>query len=224
MPRYDWQAIRRYYDAGHTMREAQVRFGFSNGAWARAVERGDIQPRPGRPRGSNGATRLRVVRLLSEGLTKAEVARVVGISKSSVSRHAALAGLAVDERCARRYDWVAVQRFYDDGHSIADCVREFGFGRATFNEARRRGDLVTRPRGALAEEIFAQGLRRNRRHLKQRLHQAGLLSDACEECGLSDWRGSPLVLQLHHVNGDGTDNRLINLKLLCPNCHSQTEN
>ena len=31
-------------------------------------------------------------------------------------------------------------------------------------------------------------------------------------------------MALHHVNGDGSDNRLENLQMLCPNCHSQTEN
>jgi transposase-like protein len=222
--RYDWQAIRRYYEAGHTLREAQARFGFSNGAWAHAVARGEIEPRAGRPPGRNGATRERVVELLARGLTKAEVARELGISKSSVSRHAARAGLQTDERCARRYDWPAVQRFYDAGNSIADCVHEFGFNRATFDAARIRGDVRTRSRSAPADVIFAEGVRRNRGHLKERLRQAGLLPIACEVCGLSEWQGRPLVLQLHHRNGNGLDNRFENLALLCANCHSQTEN
>jgi transposase-like protein len=222
--RYDWSAIRRYYEAGHTMREAQAQFGFSNGAWASASARGAVVPRPGRPRGTNGATRQRVVDLLQQGLTKADVARELGLTKSSVSRHAARAGYELDERCARRYDWSAVQAYYDQGHSISECVERFGFARATFNDARRRGDLVTRPRSAPDEEIFAAGVRRNRGHLKQRLRDAGLLSDACEECGLNEWRGRPLALQLHHRNGDGLDNRVENLTVLCANCHSQTEN
>jgi 5-methylcytosine-specific restriction endonuclease McrA len=53
---------------------------------------------------------------------------------------------------------------------------------------------------------------------------AGLKDERCERCGLTDWRGQPLSLALHHVNGDGADNRLENLQLLCPNCHSQTPN
>ena len=36
--------------------------------------------------------------------------------------------------------------------------------------------------------------------------------------------GEPLNMELHHVNGDGSDNRLENLQLLCGNCHSQTDN
>lgn len=43
---YDWQAIRDFYEVGHTRAECQRKFGFSNGAWCRAVERGEITPRP----------------------------------------------------------------------------------------------------------------------------------------------------------------------------------
>ena len=46
----------------------------------------------------------------------------------------------------------------------------------------------------------------------------------CECCGLSEWNNIPITLQAHHKDGDKTNNELNNLQLLCPNCHSQTEN
>jgi HNH endonuclease len=52
----------------------------------------------------------------------------------------------------------------------------------------------------------------------------GLKENRCERCGLSEWRGKPLAVALHHANGNGMDNRIENLVMLCPNCHSQTEN
>jgi hypothetical protein len=73
------------------------------------------------------------------------------------------------------------------------------------------------------EELLVAGRRTNRSHLKARLLSAGLKRNICEECGITDWRGQGLSMQLHHVNGNGEDNRLGNLVLLCPNCHSQTD-
>ena len=46
----------------------------------------------------------------------------------------------------------------------------------------------------------------------------------CEQCGLETWQGYPIPLEIHHINGVNTDNRLDNLVLLCPNCHALTNN
>lgn len=63
--------------------------------------------------------------------------------------------------------------------------------------------------------------------LKEKLFKEGLKKNECEnlDCPCKGyWLGSPLVCQLHHINGNNTDNRLENLQILCPNCHSQTDN
>lgn len=46
----------------------------------------------------------------------------------------------------------------------------------------------------------------------------------CECCGISEWNGKPITLQVHHKDEDHLNNTLSNLQILCPNCHSQTKN
>lgn len=51
-----------------------------------------------------------------------------------------------------------------------------------------------------------------------------LVENKCSKCGITDWNGSPLNMELHHVDGNPSNNLLSNLVMLCPNCHAQTDN
>ena len=58
--------------------------------------------------------------------------------------------------------------------------------------------------------------------LKNRLIKENIKRDECESCGLSEWLGKKLTIELDHIDGDSRNHRLENLRMLCPNCHSQT--
>jgi len=72
------------------------------------------------------------------------------------------------------------------------------------------------------ENILVENSQYNRCHLKNRLIKEGILQYHCASCGCDTWLDKPLMLQLDHINGISNDNRIENLRLLCPNCHSQT--
>lgn len=60
--------------------------------------------------------------------------------------------------------------------------------------------------------------------LKQRLLEEGIKENRCQICNISEWNGQSINMELHHVDGDRTNHLLENLEMICPNCHSQTDN
>lgn len=81
-----------------------------------------------------------------------------------------------------------------------------------------RGKLIT-PN----ENIFVEGSTYSNEMIKLRIIKNNFIEYKCVECGLEDtWMDKLIILDLDHINGDNTDNRLSNLRFLCPNCHSQT--
>jgi Helix-turn-helix domain of resolvase/HNH endonuclease len=169
-------------------------------------------------------TRERVRQMLQNGSSISEVARALGVAKSTVCYHARRLGYRPDSRFSTRYDWKAIAAFYDEGHTVDQCMSRFGFSMSAWADAIKRGDVSPRPRATPADELLSGNRPASRGQLKRRLIAEGLKSPRCERCGITEWRGRALTMALHHINGDGLDNRLENLALLCPNCHAQTPN
>jgi hypothetical protein len=168
--------------------------------------------------------REKVRRLLNQRLSQREIARRLGVAKTTVVFHARRLDVPLDERFARRYDWATIRVAYESGMSRLECIEKFGCSQDAWHKAVRRGDIVPRPNAMPIEELLVAGRpQTSRNHLKRRLLKEGLKKNVCELCGLAEWHGKPLSMQLHHDNGDGSDNRLENISFLCPNCHSQTD-
>jgi Zn finger protein HypA/HybF involved in hydrogenase expression len=160
---------------------------------------------------------LKIRSLLGTGLSYNEISRAVGCSKSTVHWHAKRLGHAIKE--LKRYDWVAVQRSLDAGWSRRECETAYGFSKKTWDNAVSSKKIAPQRKDPFA--FLQQRKRINGNSLKRALNRVGI-PYRCSECKIRSWRGVRLSLQVDHKDGDYKNNSLENLRLLCPNCHSQT--
>ena len=72
------------------------------------------------------------------------------------------------------------------------------------------------------EDILKENCKHQRTVLRRYIIKNNLIPYKCAICGCTEWQGKTLSLELDHINGINNDNRLENLRFLCPNCHSQT--
>jgi hypothetical protein len=121
----------------------------------------------------------------------------------------------------KRFNWAEVQAHYDRGATVRMCMSHFGFSAASWTKAVRRGVLRPRSVAFTTEEALERA--KCRHTIKRHLLRAGILENRCSWCGLTSWRGQPISIQIDHINGIRDDHRVENLRMLCPNCHSQTE-
>ncbi|WP_425556423.1 HNH endonuclease [Hymenobacter saemangeumensis] len=109
--------------------------------------------------------------------------------------------------------------------TVQEKIKAFGidtshFTGAAWNQGKRYRAFGKYPDLA---ELLVDGSTCQSFKLKNRLLKAGLLQKSCSSCGLTQWLNKPIPLELDHINGFRTDNRIENLRLLCPNCHALTD-
>lgn len=106
------------------------------------------------------------------------------------------------------------------GATLCTWMKKFGLDWEKYKNVGRKGRDSTEDRKYTAEQAFQKDMpfRYAFKYLKEEREWK------CESCGLSEWKGQKLPLEVHHINGDRWDQRRENLQILCPNCHSLTEN
>ena len=119
---------------------------------------------------------------------------------------------------------------YNGNHkTLNHRIKEEGFDISILEKNRRKSrekhmkSLLEKKTYKL-EDILVENSKYGSHHLKNKLISQNILKNECSICkNNGEWFGKKLSLQLDHINGINNDNRLENLRLLCPNCHSQTE-
>ena len=101
-------------------------------------------------------------------------------------------------------------------------IKRLGISTKHFAPPGTRSDRIP-PHEMTDDEVFCRGSTASRANAKRRLINKRLVEYKCSICSIKKWRGEYISLSLDHINGVNNDNRIQNLRLLCPNCHSQTD-
>jgi transposase-like protein/5-methylcytosine-specific restriction endonuclease McrA len=198
-----------------------------------------------------GPTKEVLEMYLSERFTYTNIARKYGVSDSCVKKWFKRFGIEVEPRKSRSLTSILreltkqeLEDFIERHSSFKNIFDELGMRGtgSSYNILKevfenndldhtifKKKDLEIRKNQKgfnriNNEDMFVENSNTSRSSVKRRILRETLIKYECSECGINDqWNGKTISLQLDHINGEGNDNRLENLRFLCPNCHSQTE-
>ena len=130
-----------------------------------------------------------------------------------------------------------IERFVIDSKSYAELARKIGYDDASKNgSAYRTVHQMIDELSLDTSHFTGQGWNKDnfdysRFRYGKKIKTANALTaitslrgHKCESCGLEEWKGRSIPLEVHHIDGDELNSELSNLQILCPNCHALTDN
>lgn len=126
-----------------------------------------------------------------------------------------------------------IERWIAEGKTKAQMARELGCNPKTINPVLKKLGLkyagnqgckgLSKPNGRELSllEYLEKSIDIQSNKVRKKLLDEGYKEYKCECCGLTEWLGEPIPLELHHKDGNHFNNELDNFQLLCPNCHAK---
>ena len=142
-----------------------------------------------------------IVELAKSGKSQNEIASIIGVSQTAVCRRLKKSGY--------KYPVKKPKSCIDCSKVITTHGSKFYCSKDCEYSFKLSSDLKLLKSGGI------KNIARIRWVLKK-------LYDSCSVCNIKEWCEKPIVLEVDHINGNSSDHRLSNLRLICPNCHSQT--
>jgi transposase len=184
--------------------------------------------------------------LCDRGLTQRAIANELGVSHTTIRYWLKQHGLRTHGRSApKRWDSEQFATACEESNTVAQVLDRLGVSKYSGNYSRaarlaeqlgvvlpvaRKGEWYSRIAKPILtdDQVHARFQRTERpqdsKSMKRWMTRRLGVPHACTTCGLGpEWNGKPLTLELDHIDGDRLNNELSNLRLLCPNCHAQTE-
>lgn len=122
-----------------------------------------------------------------------------------------------------------IKEAIETSHGLFAAAAKLGVCRRTLCRNIKEYGLSSKTHRRLSKSFYLDDIVRRGKHpqyptskLLKRLVDAGYKEYKCESCGIVDYNGKAISLEVNHIDGNSTNHLLDNLEVLCPNCHSQT--